>query len=275
MNISNLSQLSTVLLVQPITNGLVAFYQGLTYLHVPYALGFSIILMTLLIRLILYPFTRAQLQVSQKMQRIQPHLSKIKEKHKGDVKMQQQATMALYKEHNINPAAGCLPGIVQIVILLFGFYPALRELIALNPKAIVSTINHMVYFPWLRLSAAWDTHFFSLPLGKTPAQLMPTVGFLILLLPLLTGGLQFLQSKMMFAQQPKQAPTEKKNEDDFATTFQKQSLFLIPIMIIYFSYQFPVGLSLYWNTFTLFAIIQQYLMQRENKKSAIIVTETK
>jgi YidC/Oxa1 family membrane protein insertase len=269
MNIFN------VLLVQPITNGLVAFYQLLTYVHVPYALGFAIILMTLVIRFILYPFTRAQLKTSQQLQKIQPHLAKIKEKHKNDMKMQQQATMALYKEHGVNPAAGCLPGIVQIVVLLFGFYPAIREIIALSPKAIVSTINHMVYFPVLRLVHPWDTSFFGLPLAKTPAQLMPTVGFLILLLPLLTGVMQFVQSKMMLGSQPKPSPTEKKKEDDFATTFQKQSLFLVPIMITYFSYQFPVGLSLYWNTFTVFAIVQQYLMLRENKKSAIIPAETK
>jgi|SRR5579885_1121847 len=280
MNIFN------ILLIQPITNILVGFYQVLTYLHIPYALGFAIILLTVLIRVILFPFTRAQLQTSQKMQKLQPHLAKIKEKHKSDMKMQQQATMALYKEHNINPAAGCLPGIVQIVILLFGFYPALQKVIALNPKNTVETINHLVYFPWLRLSHAWNTSFFGLPIAQTPGQLLGSVGVLILLIPLLTGVLQFIQSKMMFAPVTKDTnenstkntkakePTAKKPEEDFAVAFQKQSLYLVPVMIIFFSYRFPIGLSLYWNTFTIFGIIQQYFMQRNSKKSAIIA-ETK
>lgn len=252
-----------ILLVRPIINILLAFYHLLIYLHTPFALGFAIILLTVFIRLILYPFTAAQLRTSQKMQSLAPHLSKIKEKHKGDAKKQQEATMALYREHNINPAAGCLPGIVQIVILLFGFYPALQKVIALSPKQIVSTINHAAYFPFLHLSSAWDTSFFGLPLGKNPSQLIATTGFLIILLPLLTGFLQFIQSKMMMPAKENQPVVEAKpgEQEDFAQAFQKQSLYLVPVMIAFFSYRFPIGLSLYWNTFTIFGIIQQYKMQ--------------
>ena len=250
------------LLIQPIINILVVFYHLVSSLHIPFALGFAIILMTAFIRLILYPFTVSQIRVSKKMQELAPHLSKIKDKHKGDMKRQQEATMALYKEHNVNPAAGCLPSLVQIVILVFGLYPALQKVIALNPKQTVSVINDMVYLPALKLSGAWDTHFFGLALGQTPGQLIAHIGPVMLLIPVLTGGLQFIQSKMMLpATDPKALTLKTENkQEDFAATFQKQSLYLLPVMIGFFSYNFSIGLSLYWNTFTVFGIIQQYLV---------------
>ncbi len=255
-------QIFNTLLIQPIINILVIFYHLLTWAHIPYALGFSIVLLTVFIRLLLYPLTTKQLQMSKKMQELVPHMNKIKEKHKGDMKKQQEATMALYREHNVNPAAGCLPGLVQIVILLFGLYPALREIVSLNAHTIVSTVNGLVYFPGLKLTAPWSTDFFGLFIGKTPAQLFTIIGPIILLIPVFTGVLQFIQSKMMAPATATGAITVKNESkpDDFATTFQKQSLYLLPVMIGFFSWNFSIGLSLYWNTFTIFGIIQQYLV---------------
>jgi YidC/Oxa1 family membrane protein insertase len=252
------------LLEPPIINVVVAIYHVLYDLHIPYPLGFAIILMTAIVRLLLYPVTAAQLKTTRKMQELAPHLSKIKEKHKGDTKRQQEETMALYKAHNINPASGCLPGLVQIVILVFGLYPALLKVINLTPKQTVEVINQTVYFPFLRLNTAWDTHFFGLSIGKTPQQLftaLGTFGVLIILVPIATAVFQFIQTKMMIPLPAADAPVKKKDEEDFATTFQKQSLYLMPLMIGFFSFRFPIGLSLYWNTFTIFGIIQQYKLQ--------------
>lgn len=250
-------QIFDTLLVHPIVNILVVFYHLLSFVRVPYALGFSIILMTVFIRLLMYPLTTKQLQVSKKMQHIAPHLSKIKEKHKGDMKKQQEATMALYKEHNVNPAAGCLPGLVQIIVLLFGLYPAMVKILTLNGKDVVTAVNHMLYSPVLNLSKPWDTNFLGFALGKTPGELLATLGPVVLLVPILTAAFQFVQSKMMVpAKDPDNISVKK--QDDFATAFQKQSLYLLPAMIGFFSWNFSIGLSLYWNTFTIFGIIQQY-----------------
>lgn len=249
------------ILVAPIINVLVAIYHVLVFLHLPYALGFSIIIMTAIVRLILYPISASQLRTTKKMQELSPHLAKIKEKHKGDMKRQQEATMALYKEHNINPASGCLPGLVQLVLLLFGLYPALTKVINLNPKQTVEIINHTVYFPALRLQQAWDTHFFGISIGSTPIALMQSTAYIIVLVPILTAAFQFIQTKMMIpVPDPSVVVEKKKDEDDLATSLQKQSLYLAPIMIGFFSFRFPIGLSLYWNTFTIFGIIQQYQM---------------
>jgi YidC/Oxa1 family membrane protein insertase len=244
-------------MTQPILNILIAIYQGLLYLHVPFALGFSIIGLTILIRLILYPFIASQLKASKKMQDINPHLKKLKETHKGDTKRLQQETMKLYKEHGINPLAGCLPVIIQLPII-WGLYTVLQEIVQIAPANVVSHVNKQVYFSFLKLTSAWDPTFFGLPLGKTPAQLFSVMS-LIILVPVLTGFFQFIQSKMMFTTPEKTDKTkDKKKNDDFATVFQSQSMYIFPVMIAFFSWGFPIGLSLYWNTFTIFGIIQQY-----------------
>ena len=250
----------TVLFV-PILNVLVVLYHGLNFIHLPFALGFAIIALTVVIRLILYPLMNSQLKASKKMQDIAPHLSKLKEKHKNDAKTLQAETMKLYKEFGVNPAAGCLPVIVQLP-LIWALYQVL-QLIVKPGAAVLSQVNHMLYSNSLRLTSPWDTAFFGLPLAQNPSHLLSTVGPAILLIPVITGLSQFIQTKMMLPAQP-QAKDNKlvkkgeKKQEDFATAFQSQSLYIFPIMIAFFSYSFPIGISLYWNTFTIFGIIQQY-----------------
>lgn len=252
-----------LLLSYPMINIIVLIYQVLLFLHIPSALGFSIIFLTVLIRLILYPLTAAQLKASMKMQKLAPHLSKLKDKHKGDSMKIQQETMRLYKEHGINPAAGCLPILVQLPII-YALYQVLNDVVKYN----TAQINNVLYSFVPKLSNPWELTFFGISLAATPSKLMTTVGPVILLVPVLTGIFQFILSKMMIPAKDgvavleknieKQAPVDKKDASDFASAFQTQSLFIFPIMIGFFSYGFPIGLSLYWNTFTIFGIIQQY-----------------
>lgn len=254
-------------LVHPIINILVAVYSAFSFLHIPFALGFAIIGLTIIIRFILYPLTTAQLQASMKMQKVAPHLSKLKEKHKGDAKKIQEETMRLYREHGINPAAGCLPVLIQMPII-WALYSVLQHMVTLKPDAIVGEVNKIVYFDFLKISNAWDPSFFGLPLGEMPSKLISSVGPLIFLVPILTGVFQFVLSKMMIPAKTgvavleknieKKAQIDKKDANDFASAFQTQSLFIFPVMIGFFSFSFPIGLSLYWNTFTIFGIIQQY-----------------
>ena len=255
---SNPSFFNTIL-VWPITNILVGIYHILNALNVPYPLGFSIIVLTVVIRTILYPLTASQLKASKKMQELTPHLSNLREKHKKDAKKLQAETMKLYKEHGVNPAAGCLPVIVQLPII-WALYSVLIQIVHLGSKVVVSEINKIVYFDGLKLTSSWNQYFFGLPLGQGPSNLISAVGPLILAVPFITGFLQFVQSKMMFYQAEKKQDKlpSKEKKDDFASAFQSQSLYIFPFMIAFFSYNFPIGLSLYWNTFTLFGIIQQY-----------------
>jgi YidC/Oxa1 family membrane protein insertase len=246
-----------IVLINPILNVLVAIYSFLNSLHIPSALGFSIIILTVIIRLILSPLLHQSLKQQKKMQQLTPHINKLKEKHKNDAKKLQLEQMALFKEHGVNPAAGCLVMIVQIPILI-GLYQVLYKFIR-NPS--LKDINSRIYFSGLKLQHL-DTNFFGLSLAHTPSQLVHQVGFAIVLVAVLTGGLQMIQSKMMMLPKAEQPPRDKDKEPDFATTFQTQSMYLLPVMVGFFSFSLPFGLSLYWNTLTIFGIIQQYIIQR-------------
>lgn len=258
--------------VNPIINILVVVYSGFSLIHLPYALGFAIIGLTIVIRFILYPLTAAQLETSMKMQKIAPHLAKLKEKHKGDAKKIQEETLRLYKEHGVNPAAGCLPVLIQMPII-WALYSVLQRMVMLKPDVVVAEVNKIIYFDFLKLHDAWDSSFFGLSLGAKPADIFSlehplALSSLILLVPVLTGVFQFILSKMMIPAKTgvailekeieKKGNIDKKDAGDFASAFQTQSMFIFPIMIGFFSYGFPIGLSLYWNTFTIFGIIQQY-----------------
>ncbi len=250
-----------IIITNPITNLLVGFYKLFVLAHIPFAFGLSIIALTSAIRLVLYPFTSSQIKSAAKMQRIAPHMSAIREKHKGDSKRQNEEMMKLYKEHGVNPAAGCLPLLIQLPITISLYY-VLRTAVNIHTVKLLAPINKVLYFDFLKLQRVWDTSFFGLPLGSSPSQIFGHMP-LIVLVPILTGVFQFVLSKMMMPEESGITPVVKKEgkkDDDFQAAFQKQSMILFPIMIGYFSFSFPIGLSLYWNTFTIFGILQQYLL---------------
>lgn len=237
----------------PIVNLLVLFYFFLAFLRVPFALGFSIILLTIFIRIILYPFISSQMRVAEKMKKIQPHIKNLQDKYKSDRKKQNEEMMRLYKEHNVNPAAGCLPALVQLPVII-SLYNVLMNIVSVNSLEAINKINSILYFPFLKITNLWDTNFFGFPLFSTPANLFKSHP-LILVIPVVTFLFQFVSSKMMMPEKPHD---DKQKKDDFQSAFATQSLYIFPVMIGYFSFTLPMGLSLYWNTFTLFGILQQY-----------------
>lgn len=242
---------------------LLAIYKSLEALHIPHPLGPAIILLTILIRFVLYPLISSQLKASKKMQELSPELSRIKEQHRGNSAMISQETMRLYKEHGVNPAAGCLPVLLQLPII-WVLYSVLQNIVK-DPALVTSAINKAISIDLLKLSNSIDQSFYLFPLGKTPAQLFqPSFpAILIFLIPVATGFFQYIQSKMMF---PKKAESAAKKSDDFQSAFATQSTYIFPIMIGFFSFTFPIGLSLYWNTFTIFGIIQQYQINKSYEK---------
>lgn len=264
-----------VLFVFPILNVLIALYQVFLFIHLPGALGLAIITLTIIIRLLVSPFLKAQQEMTKKMQDVKPHMDKLNEKHKGDAKRLQEEQMKLYKEHGVNPAAGCLPAIVQI----FVFWALYRSLFTLfNPQfkvsEIISQINDIaIYKPFLAFLKVTtiDPSFFGLNLALTPAKSGLWYYYLI---PVITALLQYFQTQAMTANmnQPqtaivKKGKDDKKDTKDTAGDFQKamnvQMKYILPVLIGYFSFTFPVGLALYWNVFSIFSIIQYRKMNQK------------
>ena len=249
------------LLIAPILNVLIVFYKIFTFIHLPGALGFAIILLTVLIRLALWPLTAAQLKSTQKMAALKPHLDRIKAEHGHDKVRHQEEVSKLYKEHNVNPLAGCLPLLLQIPVFI-GLYQVLLKIVDLKNADFITNINNMLYSNNLYLDKIPNTSFFGFRLEDKPSD-WSQIGFLILAIPLLTGLFQFIQSKMLMPQQQPATKKpakgkEKEGMEDAMASMQSQMAYIMPAMIAFFSYGFPVGLSLYWNTFTIIGIIQQY-----------------
>jgi YidC/Oxa1 family membrane protein insertase len=246
----------------PVVTVLVAIYQGLSSLNVPGALGLSILGLTLLIRFLVWPVMGAQIKATKKMADLKPHMDELKVKHKDDKKALASAQMALYKEHGVNPAGGCLPALIQIPVFI-ALYQAIINIIP-GAGGNIEHINKYLIFKNLELTQAVNPDFFGLNLGIKPSDFQ-TYGFALLLIPLITGALTFVQSKMMVPKPvkkyPSDSPVEKKEKESFEDSMgavQSQMAFLMPVMIGYFAFTFPVGLAIYWNSYTILGIIQQY-----------------
>lgn len=247
----------TILLFQPFLNGLI-FLNNLFG-----SLGLAIILLTILIRLALFPLTLPAMRTSKKMAELAPELEKLKKKHSNNKQKLAQAQMDLYKKHGANPAAGCLPQIIQIIILI-ALYQAFAQVLRFDGPDIIAKLNELLY-PFLRFSqdAKINLSFLYLHLDKPDlirlSGLPRLPGFFLLSAALV----QFLTSKMMSPQvavQEKEAAKTKEKTDDIAASMQSQMLYLFPLMTILIGFTFPSGLVLYWFTFSTMTAIQQYLI---------------
>lgn len=250
-----------LLVFSPIVNILVFVLRVLEASNIPGALGLSIIILTLIVKAVLWPFMSSQLKLSKKMSDLKPHMEELKKKHGTDKQAYAAAQMSLYKEHGVNPAGGCLPTIATIIITL-----ALYQVISamFNTHGGLEQINKSLYFPDWKLSSPPDPHFLGFNLSGKPIS-FKWDGYALLILPLITAFVTFIQSKMMIPAPLKDyksdSPKEKKEKEsmeDAMGAVQGQMVYLMPVMIGYFAAVSPAGLSIYWITFTILNIWQQY-----------------
>lgn len=250
------------ILIWPILNILMACYKFFLTLKVPGALGLAIIFLTLFIRGLLYPLTQTQISSAQKMAKLKPELDRLVKKHKGNRQRLQQEQLKLYKNHGINPASGCFPLLLQMPFFI-ALYRVFWQILGNgNLTQVVESINKTVYHPSLRITTL-DLSFFGLSLAEKPAN-WQKAGWWLLLIPLITAVLQWYQTKLVsFSPQSRSGikiekgkQKKKEPQDDLSEGMQRQMALMAPLMIGMVSFSFPVGLALYWNTFTLFGIIQ-------------------
>jgi YidC/Oxa1 family membrane protein insertase len=243
----------------------------------PGAFGFSIITVTLLIRLLVHPIFKRQMEMTKKMQDMKPHLDKLSAKHKNDAKALQAAQMKLYQEMGVNPASGCLFALIQIPLFI-GLYQTLQLFLTSNEGAkVVNQINSELYFAFLKLRSI-DPTFFGLNLAVSPSS---TNNVLFYSVPVITAILQYFQTKVTLPAPAAKEETgdskdkkKKKEEPSTAEEFQKamnvQMKYFFPLMIGYFSYTLPLGLSLYWNIFSIFSIIQHIHLNKDKHKLELL-----
>lgn len=248
--------------LRPIINLLVLIFQGMEVINLPGSLGLSIIALTVIIRFLAWPFMSSQLKSTKKMAELKPHLQNLRKKHAADKQALAAAQMALYKEHGVNPAGGCLPALIQIPIFI-ALYQAIINIVP-GAGGSIERLNSLLYFSWMKLAQNPDPSLFGVNLGAKPSEFLGQ-GVWLLSVPILTAALTFIQSKMMVPEEIKKYPSdspkevkEKEGMEDTMAQMQSQMMYLMPVMIGYFAFSFPIGLAIYWNTYTILGILQQY-----------------
>lgn len=240
----NIIDIFNTILTYPIFNALILIYQAVG------DFGLSIIILTLLIKLILFPLTLKQLKSMKATQTLQPQMAEIKKKHGKDQRAQAQAMQDLYKEYGMNPLAGsCLPLLIQMPVL-FGLFWAFSDVLR---NATLKGMNAIIY-PFLphfstlpNLSLNWFT-FINSAWHISLSTPDPTH-----ILPVLAALATFVQLRMS------QARSSAATTDAMATQM-KVMQFLSPAMVLFFGWNYAAGLALYWTVSSVFAMVQQYFV---------------
>jgi len=215
------------------------FYNNLAFKN----LGVAIIEIAILTRVAFYPLLKQQLTSSKKMAELKPHLDALAQKHKNDKQALSQAQLALYKEHGINPAAGCLPMVVQIIIM-FGLLGGLNKILQTN-------LNTMFLI--------WN-------MAKPDTFKIQGINFALPgILVVISALSQYIQSLMMMPVAPKplavDKPKEKEEKKDFASSYaesMQSTIWMFPLMFLFLGTNWPSGLALYWSISSVITIFQQY-----------------
>lgn len=226
------------ILYQPLFNGLILIYNYLP----GHDFGLAIILLTIIIRLVLYPVSVKALNSQKALQKLQPQLQEIQKKYKDDKEAQAKETLELYRKENINPFSGLLLAIIQIPIL-----------IAL----------YQVFWHGLKPGELGNLYGFVTNPGHINAMF---VGLLDLSKPnvifaVVAGVLQFFQTKMLL---PAKDPSKPK-QNDMASMMQTQMVYFFPFITIIILFKLPSALGLYWIVSGIFTIAQQYLIFKKTK----------
>lgn len=230
-----------IILYQPLLNLLIVFYN----LVPGHDLGVAIILLTLVVKLILFPLSRQSIKAQKSLKDLQPRIEEIKRKYADQKEKQAQAMMAIYKENKINPFSSCLPLLIQFPILL-SVYQVFRVGLTNASLPVYSFIHNPVT---LNVVA-----FGVLNLAKPN-----------LVLAFITAVLQYLQIKVLAGNQPVKEMVKQggAKDENMASIMNKQMKFMMPALTFFIGLTLPCGLMLYWLVSVLGTIFEQKIAFRK------------
>ena len=187
--------------------------------------GVAIIIVTVLMRIIIFPLTLKQEKSMKKMRELQPELEKIKEKYKDNPQEYQQKTAELYRESGVNPLGGCLPLLIQMPVFVALYW-------AFSGNAIPADAK----FLWFTL--------------KQPDRLFMIGNFAFNLLPILNVGVTYIQQKIMTSATSGQESSQQ----------MQTMLYMMPLMMLFIFYRMPSGVTLYYLVSGALSLVQQYFI---------------
>lgn len=226
----------------PIFNLLIAFYD-----FVGKDIGVAIILLTVAIKLLLWPLSAAALRSQRALADVQPKVEELKKKYSGKERQEElaKAMMALYSQEKVNPASSCLPVLIQLPVFIALYRSLSNGLKSGGFEALYAFVPH-------------------------PQTITPTLLGLVDLsrpsvpLAVLAGVTQYFQAKMMVTrQQPKGTPGA--GDEQMLATMNKQMMYMMPVLTVVLGWKLPGGLALYWFVMNLLTVLQQhYFFKKKN-----------
>ncbi len=232
-----LANIFNVILYYPLFNFLVLIYNYLP----GHDFGLAIIILTIIIRLILYPLSVKALNSQKVLQNLQPKLQEIQKKYKNDKEKQAKETLELYRKEKINPFSGLFLALVQLPILI--------ALYNVFWKGLKSTELSNLY-SFVANPANIDPMLFNVvDLSQ------PNLWFAVM-----AGIIQFFQTKMLIPAAKKDVP----KQNDMSSIMQKQMLYFFPVITVVILFKLPSALGLYWIVSGGFSIIQQYFILKKH-----------
>lgn len=232
-----------LIIQQPIFNAFVGLYNIIP------DVGIVILIITVIIKLILYPLTSSSIKAQKSLSELQPKLEALKKDYKDNKQQLAQETMKLYKEHKVNPLGSCLPLLIQLPIFLALYWVL---------QAALKSNGFETLYPFIQNPGAINTVSFGLfDLAKPH-----------IILAGLAGAAQFWQAKMFTRKKPPVAAGVGGKDEGMASMMNKQMLYVMPVMTVFIGAQLPAGLTLYWLFSTLLTVFQQLVLFKKDGTSA-------
>ena len=219
-------------LTTPFRNGIVWLLKQLYHYAIP-NYGWCIVVFAILFKMVFYPLNQKQAESMKKMQELNPLIQEINQKYEKDPAVKQQKVMELYKKHNANPMGGCLPMLIQIPIFI-ALYTAFSDTIDLWKSP----------FLWITDLSEPDT------VWNSPAFLGGATGLSLNILPLIMVATQIIQTQM----------TSVSSDPN-----QKTMMYIMPVIMLYFFWSMPSGVTLYWTMQNVLSIAQQVYTNKYSK----------
>jgi YidC/Oxa1 family membrane protein insertase len=228
-------------IADPIINAMVAIYNTLPIQD----LGITIIILTLIIRLILLPLSYRAARTQREMAKIQPKLKEIQKKFKDNKEEQAKKLMEIYKQHKINPLAGFIPLLIQLPVLI-ALYRAFM--------AIINDASQLPLYSFVSAPQVINASFLGIVNLATPS----------IALAVIAGLSQFGYSKLMTTVgKTNQESNKNKKAGGISTMLGSQMTYFLPVITILIGSRLPAGLPLYWATTTLFSVSEQFFVRRK------------
>lgn len=231
-----MTELWNLIIFNPMLNSLLFLYNLLGH-----NFALSIVVFTILVRILMLPLTLSQQRSAQASQELQPKLQELQKKYKNDREKLNEETMKLYREHGVNPLGCVLPMLIQLPIWI-GLYQSIIHALSENPTQLVNLGKHIyVNFPTLSSLVPLNSRFLWLDLAR------PDPFFV---LPILVMATMWIQQKMATPPTP----------DPQQAAMNQSMQFMMPLMFGFITYQLASGLGLYFVISNLVSIVQQYFV---------------